>query len=90
MTFVPQVRRQTLESLDFYQRYETLLRTEVEKKKAHLYKRQAKLANQVRWGSRLKRGVGLSGLVWPLLSPTFFFLNRNGHCNVFRMPVPCH
>lgn len=47
--FSPQVRRQTVESLDFYQRYETLLRTEVEKKKAHLYKRQAKLANQVQW-----------------------------------------
>eukprot|EP00904_Undaria_pinnatifida_P007369 jgi/Undpi1/3762/HiC_scaffold_16.g07131.m1 len=42
-----QVRRQTVESLDFYGRYETVLRTEVEKKKTQLYARQAKLANQV-------------------------------------------
>eukprot|EP00903_Cladosiphon_okamuranus_P013542 g12614.t1 len=41
-----QTCRKTLESLDFYGRYETLLRTEVEKKKSRLFAKQARQANQ--------------------------------------------
>ncbi|CAM9174703.1 unnamed protein product [Hapterophycus canaliculatus] len=41
-----QTHRKTMESLDFYGRYETLLRTAVESKKSRLYAKQARLANQ--------------------------------------------
>eukprot|EP00752_Nemacystus_decipiens_P009142 g8165.t1 len=41
-----QTRRKALESLDFYGRYERLLRTLVEKKKSRLYAKQARQANQ--------------------------------------------
>lgn len=42
-----QTHRKTVESLDFYGRYETLLRTQVERKKSRLYAKQARQANQV-------------------------------------------
>lgn len=85
--FSPQVRRQTVESLDFYQRYETLLRTEVEKKKAHLYKRQAKLANQVQWRYRFERGLVCQACLTSL-KPKFLTvsLNRNGQLIVLVCP----
>ncbi|CAM9720967.1 unnamed protein product [Ectocarpus sp. 6 AP-2014] len=41
-----QTHRKTVESLDFYGRYQTLLRTEVQKKKSRLYSKQVKQANQ--------------------------------------------
>ncbi|CAM9669143.1 unnamed protein product [Scytosiphon promiscuus] len=53
-----QTQRKTVESLDFYGRYETLLRTAVERKKSRLYVKQASLANQVRKNGDAEITVG--------------------------------
>ncbi|CAN0074684.1 unnamed protein product [Ascophyllum nodosum] len=43
-----QVQRRTVQSADFYRRYEKIFRQQVDKRMLHLYSKQARLANQAR------------------------------------------